>query len=121
MLNFLNLRIWGKLFPLFVFIFLSFYTLHLKHLVSKLEKENYYLKNKLEELIKENSALTKQISLQKQKYEKKIAKLLKLASKPPKVIKVPKVITKKIYITPKECRQMAQMIDEFIEIERKDP
>ncbi len=115
----ITLQKFFKAFFILAFLTSLSYALYLRHLVLNLEKENYYLKTKLEELTKENSELTKQITLQRQKYEKKIAKLLKLANKPTKVIKVPKIITKKIYITPKECRQMAQMIDEFIEIERK--
>jgi len=88
------------------------------HKVNKLEKENYLLSKQIHNCQVINKKLSETLILQEEKYKKKINELLKLANKPPKIIKIPKVITKKIYITNKECKQMAIMIDKFIQMHK---
>ena len=85
----------------------------------KLEKKVFYLEKKLEACQKANADLINQIQIQHETYQKKIDKLLKLANKKPKVIEIPKVITKEVYVTSKECKQMAIMIDEFIKKQKE--
>ena len=85
----------------------------------KLEKKVFYLEKKLEACQKANADLINQIQIQHEKYQKKIDKLLKLANKKPKIIEIPKIITKEVYVTPKECKQMAIMIDEFIKKQKE--
>ena len=84
-----------------------------------MKQELYLLKNQIQACKKVNAELTQQIELDRQKYQKKIAKLLKEAHKPIKIIEVPKIIEKKVYITNKDCQRMCIMIDRFIEIQRE--
>lgn len=108
--------------PFIFSVILNFYFFNvnkeLKSKIVKLENENTKIHKLLDNYILENNKLKKEIVLQKEKYEKDINKLLKIANKKPKVIYIPKVITKKVYVTKKECEQMCLMIDKFIEIEK---
>jgi len=104
-----------------VFFFFSNFTY-----IAYLRRENARLKadlTKTNETLyqchQENLVLSKELRLQHRKYQAKINKLLKLVNKPPNTIYVPRIITKKVYITPKECQQMAIMIDEFIKIQKE--
>ena len=101
-----------------VFIFVLYF-LHLKDEVQRLKTELALTNEKFISCYQTNQELTKELKLQHKKYQAKINKLLKLANKPPKIIKIPKVITKKVYITPKQCQQMAIMIDEFVKAQEK--
>jgi len=100
-----------------IFLFISIKKL--QHDNNRLKKENILLKEKINVCQKENERLAKELVLQDKKYKEKMNKLLKIANKPVKVIEIPKIITKRVYITPKECKQMAIMIDEFIDIKRR--
>ena len=99
---------------------LFFYLHHLRFEVKWLKSELARTNEELYSCHQTNIELTKELKLQTQKYKRKVAHLLKLANKPPKVIRIPQIIEKKIYVTPKECRQMALMIDEFIQKQKKE-
>jgi len=103
-----------------MFAFLSNFTY-----IAYLRRENARLKadltrtsETLYRCYRENQYLLKELKLEYKKYQAKISHLLRLANKPPKVIHIPEVIVKRVYVTPRECRQMAQMIDEFIQIQK---
>ena len=97
----------------------GFYFYSIKQEKDRLEKEVFYLEKQLKVCKKANADLVKQIQIQQKKYQAKINELLKLANEKPKIIEIPKVITKKVYVTPKECQQMAIMIDEFIKLQKE--
>jgi cell shape-determining protein MreC len=109
-----------KIAILFFFFSLFFYLHHLRSEVKWLKSELARTNEELYSCQQTNVELTKELKLQAQKYKRKVAHLLKLANKPPKVIKIPQIIEKKIYVTPKECKQMALMIDEFIQKQKKE-
>jgi len=104
------------------FIIISFllYFNHLRKDNVKMKQELYLLKNQLATCQKANAELTQQIELDRRKYKKKIAQLLKEANKPPKVIEIPKIIEKPIYVPTEDCQKMAIMIDEFIKIQKEE-
>ena len=95
--------------------------------IAYLRRENARLKTDLTrtsealyQCSQENQALSNELTMQIRKYQAKVRHLLKLANRPHKVIKVPKIIVKKIYITSQECQQMAIMIDEFIRLQKRE-
>jgi len=98
---------------------LGSYFYYLKVKSDKLEKQVFYLEKKLADCKKVNADLVKELQVQQQKYQDKVNKLLKLINKKPKVIKIPKVITKKVYVPAEDCQRMAIMIDEFIKIQKE--
>ena len=98
---------------------LLFYSNHLRKDNMKMKQEIFYLKKQLQVCQRANAELTQQIQLQHEKYERKINELLKKANKPPKVIEIPKIIEKPVYISTKDCQKMAIMIDEFIKIQKE--
>ncbi len=95
------------------------YFYYLKQKSDKLEKQVFYLEKQLADCKKVNADLVKELQVQQQKYQAKVNKLLKLINKKPKVIKIPKVITKKVYVPAEDCQKMAIMIDEFIKIQKE--
>ena len=103
------------------FMVISFflYFNHLRKDNAKMKQELYLLKNQLATCKKANAELTQQIELDRRKYKKKIAQLLKEANKPPKVIEIPKIIEKPVYVPTEDCQKMAIMIDEFIKIQKE--
>jgi len=103
------------------FMVISFllYFNHLRKDNAKMKQELYLLKNQLATCKKANAELTQQIELDRQKYKKKIAQLLKEANKPPKVIEIPKIVEKPVYVPTEDCQKMAIMIDEFIKIQKE--
>ena len=98
---------------------LGSYFYYLKVKSDKLEKQVFYLEKQLADCKKVNADLVKELQVQQQKYQDKVNKLLKLINKKPKVIKIPKVITKKVYVPAEDCQRMAIMIDEFIKIQKE--
>jgi len=98
---------------------LLFYSNHLRKDNMKMKQEIFYLKKQLQVCQRANAELTQQIQLQHENYERKINELLKKANKPPKVIEIPKIIEKPVYISTKDCQKMAIMIDEFIKIQKE--
>jgi len=98
---------------------LLFYSNHLRKDNMKMKQEIFYLKKQLQVCQRANAELTQQIQFQHEKYERKINELLKKANKPPKVIEIPKIIEKPVYISTKDCQKMAIMIDEFIKIQKE--
>jgi len=98
---------------------LGSYFYYLKVKSDKLEKQVFYLEKQLADCKKVNADLVKELQVQQQKYQAKVNKLLKLINKKPKVIKIPKVITKKVYVPAEDCQKMAIMIDEFIKIQKE--
>lgn len=60
------------------------------------------------------SQLLSQVELDRKTYQEKLRELLKEARKPPKVITIPKVIERPIYISDEDCKKMGVMIDEAI-------
>jgi len=102
-----------------IIVVFLFYFNHLRRNNVQMKQELYLLKNQIQACKKVNAELIQQIELDRQKYQKKIAKLLKEAHKPIKIIEVPKIIEKKVYITNEDCQKMAIMIDRFIEIQRE--
>ena len=113
----------NKVFIIVVIFFLAFanlaYISYLKQENSRLKADLARISESLYSCHQENLALSKELQLQHRKYQAKINKLLKLASKPPKVIKVPQVITKKVYITNEDCQRMCIMLDKFIKIQKE--
>ena len=107
-----------SLIGLLIVTFLLYFN-HLRKENAQIKKELYLLKNQLAICQKANAELTQQIELDRQKYKKKIAQLLKEANKPPKVIEIPKIIEKPIYVPTEDCQKMAIMIDEFIKIQKE--
>ncbi|RKX61956.1 MAG: hypothetical protein DRP34_04915 [Thermodesulfobacteriota bacterium] len=103
------------------FIIISFllYFNHLRKDNVKMKQELYLLKNQLATCQKANAELTQQIELDRQKYKKKIVQLLKEANKSPKVIEIPKIVEKPVYVPTEDCQKMAIMIDEFIKIQKE--
>jgi len=102
------------------FVFSNFtYIAYLRQENSRLKADLAKINEALYQCHQENLALSKELQLQHRKYQAKINKLLKLASKPPKVIKVPQVITKKVYITNEDCQRMCIMLDKFIKIQKE--
>jgi len=95
------------------------YFYYLKQKSDKLEKQVFYLEKQLADCKKVNADLVKELQVQQQKYQAKVNKLLKLINKKPKVIKIPKVITKRVYVPTEDCQKMAIMIDEFIKIQKE--
>ncbi len=87
---------------------------------SEMKREIRRLNTELIECKKLNSQLVEQIKVQDEKYQERVQKLLKLASKPVKVIEIPKVIEKPVYITNEECQKMGVMIDEFIRVQKDE-
>ena len=94
---------------------------------NNLRKENPILKQKISVLTTQyeacqraNAELTKQIETQYSEYQKKVEKLLKEASKPPKVIEIPTIIEKPIYIPTEDCQKMGVMIDNFIKLQKEN-
>ena len=108
-------------YSLIGFMVISFllYFNHLRKDNVKMKQELYLLKNQLATCQKANAELTQQIELDRRKYKKKIAQLLKEANKPPKVIEIPKIIEKPVYVPTEDCQKMAIMIDEFIKIQKE--
>jgi len=94
-------------------------TSHLAHQNTKLKTQIEQLKVNYESCQQANEELAKNIQLQQEQYQKKVAQLLRKAQKPPKVIEVPNIIEKTVYVTNEDCQKMAAMIDEFIKIQRK--
>lgn len=107
------------LISLIVITFL-FYFNHLREENARLKADLARINESLYSCQQANLELTKELKIQTKKYQAKVAELLRLANKPPKVIYIPKVITKKVYVTPKECQQMAIMIDEFIKLQKRE-
>jgi len=95
------------------------YFYYLKQKSDKLEKQVFYLEKQLADCKKVNADLVKELQVQQQKFQAKVNKLLKLINKKPKVIKIPKVITKKVYVPAEDCQKMAIMIDKFIKIQKE--
>jgi|GEM_PF-2311353 len=112
----------NKVFIIVVIFFLAFanlaYISYLKQENSRLKADLSRISESLYSCQQANLELTKELKIQTKKYQAKVAELLRLANKPPKIIRIPQVIERKVYVTPRECRQMAQMIDEFIQLQK---
>ena len=79
----------------------------------------FHLEKQLQACQKANAELTEYMKVQQERYEKKISELLKKANQPPKVIEIPKIIEKPVYVPAEDCQKMAIMIDEFIKIQKE--
>lgn len=73
-----------------------------------------YLRQNISVCQNENNKLSKIIKANQTKYEKRVNELLKIANKPVKIIKIPRIVYKEVKITPKECKQICLMIDDFL-------
>ena len=98
------------------FAVILFYTDYLREENNKLKSERTLLRHQLETCQKTNTELTTHIQTQKEKYQKKVAELLRLANKPPREVVVPVVVEKPVPITNEECQKMGAMVDEFVRI-----
>lgn len=96
------------------------YCNHLRFSNAKMKQEINRLNVELKECKKVNSQLIEQIKVQEEKYQEKVNRLLKIANKPVKVIEIPKVIEKPVYITNEDCQKMGVMIDEFMRIQKDE-
>lgn len=122
MLSFLNRTVIVIILGVIVFGALAYY----KHKASSLLAENIKFKSQIQQLQTDlkscqiaNEELTKAIAIQKEQYQKKVAELIKNAQKPVKIIEIPKVIEKPVYIPTEDCQKMGVMIDEFIKIQKE--
>ena len=96
-----------------------FYFNHLRKNNVQMRQKIFYLEKQLQTCQKSNAELTKYIEVQQKKYERKVSELLKKANRPPKVIEIPKIIEKPVYVPAEDCQKMAIMIDEFIKIQKE--
>jgi len=96
-----------------------FYFNHLRKDNMQMKQRVFHLEKQLQACQKANAELAEYMKVQQERYEKKISELLKKANQPPKVIEIPKIIEKPIYIPAKDCQKMAIMIDEFIKIQKE--
>ncbi len=105
-----------------VLIFISslvFYTKYLYFKNLELSSKLNECQIELDERSKELNNVTRELNLQIELYRKKVSSLLKKANKPVRVIEIPKVVVKKIYIPTDDCKKMAIMIDNFIKINKE--
>ncbi len=58
--------------------------------------------------------ISQQVELDRKAYQDKLQELLKQSRKQVKVITIPKVIEKHIYISDEDCKKMGVMIDEAL-------
>jgi len=96
-----------------------FYFNHLRKDNVQMRQKIFYLEKQLQVCQKSNAELAKYIEVQQKKYERKVSELLKKANRPPKVIEIPKIIEKPVYIPVRDCQKVAIMIDEFIKIQKE--
>lgn len=101
-----------------IICFLAYFN-HLRKMNKELKKQVQQFSFQLKACQETNAELIRNIEEQQEKYQKKVSELLKKANKPPKVIEVPRVIEKPVYVTDEECKKMAIMIDEFIKLQGK--
>lgn len=122
MLNFIfsQWKILGGVFIGFVFVGLLVYAQSLRNSNIEMKREIDRLTAELKNCVKTNSELMQEMKKQEEDYQKRINNLLRLANKPVRVIEIPKVIEKPVYITNEECQKMGAMIDEFIKIQKAD-
>jgi len=95
------------------------YSIHLYKDNGRMKQKIFYLEKQLQACQKSNAELTKYMNIQQKRYERKVSELLKKANRPPKVIEIPKIIEKPVYIPAEDCQKMAIMIDEFIKIQKE--
>jgi len=96
-----------------------FYFNHLRKDNIQMKQRIFHLEKQLQACQRANAELTEYMKVQQRKYERKISELLKKANQPPRVIGIPKIIEKPVYISAEDCQKMAIMIDEFIEIQKE--
>jgi len=96
-----------------------FYFNHLRKDNIQMKQKIFYLEKQLQACQKANAELTEYMKVQQKRYEKKISELLKKANQPPKIIEIPKIIEKPVYVPAEDCQKMAIMIDEFIKIRKE--
>jgi len=96
------------------FVGLLAYCKHLRAVNGELKEKLFVAEQNLKTCKETNEALSKEIVLQQEKYQKKVADLLKKAQRPVKVIEIPKVIDRPVYVTDEECKKMGIMIDEYL-------
>ncbi len=123
MFFFPNVRLIATIAIIAIVIFNFLCIKHLKSRITSLENKNLQLKAELTQAQlnfdtcqKSYQRLLKKVTIQEAKYRKKIAELLKKAQKPVKVIEVPKIIEKPIYVPSEDCKKMAIMINQFSEV-----
>lgn len=104
----------------FVFVGLLVYVQSLRSSNMEMKQEIDRLTAELKICVKTNSELMQEMKKQEEDYQKRINSLLRLANKPVRVIEIPKVIEKPVYITNEECQKMGVMIDEFIKEQKAD-
>jgi len=98
------------------------FLLYFNHLYKdniQMKQRIFYLEKQLQTCQKANMELVEYMKIQRRRYEKKINELLKKANQPPKVIEIPKIIEKPVYVPAEDCQKMAIMIDEFIKIQKE--
>ena len=100
-------------------VFLLFYFNYLHKDNIQMKQRIFHLEKQLQACQKANAELTEYMKVQQKRYEKKISELLKKANQPPKVIEIPKIIEKPVYVPAEDCQKMAIMIDEFIKIQKE--
>ena len=121
------LKNWNSKWKILIGVFIAFVFVGLLVYAQSLRNSNIEMKQEIERLsvelkncVKTNSELMQEMKKQEEDYQKKINNLLRLANKPVRVIEIPKVIEKPVYITNEECQKMGAMIDEFIKIQKAD-
>ncbi len=87
---------------------------HLHKANRQLEVQLKNLQTQLHTCQDNHSSLLSQVELDRKTYQEKLKELLKEARKPAKVITIPKVIERPIYISDEDCKKMGVMIDEAI-------
>lgn len=87
---------------------------HLHTANRQLKAQLKQLQSQLQTCQENYSRLLSQVELDRKAYQDKLQELLKEARKPSKVITIPKVIEKPIYISDEDCKKMGVMIDEAL-------
>jgi len=97
-----------------------FYIQHLKTQNNRLKAELQKTVHALETCQATNEVFTKELTVQKEEYKRRVSQLLKQAQKPVRVIEIPKVIGRDVKVEPEECKKMVIMIDEFLRLEKEE-
>lgn len=95
-------------------LILSFIVFYDRQTMKRQENQIKQLQTQLQSCQENYSSLLSQVELDRKKYEDKLKDLLKEARKSPKVITIPKVIERSIYISDEDCKKIGVMIDEAI-------
>ena len=79
-------------------------------------KETQNLKTQLIQITDEHTKLKNLCELDKRKIEHRYKTLLQKAMQPPKIVEIPVVIEKPVYIPSEDCAKMGAMIDEALNL-----